>query len=106
MTKDDMLQARANWASRWPNHCRKCEGRGGIETQYDPSPPGISLSAGWMYELELCETCQCVDPARCPRCGVDILDWQHFQEDETPCPYCGWDWGNGPDDVMPEINEW
>ena len=103
--REEVYQEQAVWAKRWPKHCPECEGRGGTVTKFDPSPAGVSLSPGWMVEFDLCPACQCSDPVTCPRCGVEIDDWQVFQEDEMPCPHCGWAWGDGIDDTMPSWEE-
>lgn len=95
-------KARAEWKARWPNACPACEGAGGVIAICDPSPRDvISLPPGWMTEFEFCDTCQCGDEVRCPRCEAVIADWEQFQDQQTPCPHCGWDWGNGADDVCP-----
>jgi hypothetical protein len=77
------------WVERHPDYCRKCKGWGGFESQYDPSPIGVSLGIGSMTDFELCE--DCVEQGICPHCGfkfapdVDIYDF-----DNMSCPKCGW----------------
>lgn len=82
---------RAEWAARWPHHCRNCEGAGAFTVVTEDGTDG-----------EACEACQ-GRPCRCPRCGtagVSIFG-------QKPCA-CGWTYG-GPDAVMPSaapIRRW
>jgi hypothetical protein len=66
----ELALARGQWEAAWPNHCRACEGWGGREESYDPSPAGVSLSPGSMTDFEPCEKCGASD--LCPRCGVPL----------------------------------
>lgn len=81
-----------------------------------------------------CVSPQGITRARCPRCSArfvhfadtgwmdemsnqwphdnppnrdDLLDaWvEHIVCDQVPCPVCGWDWGNGKHDALPEPPE-
>jgi len=75
---------RAEWAARWPQHCRSCEGAGAFTVQCGEEADG-----------EPCEDCQGI-MACCPRCGaVGVSIFQSW-----PCRGCGWTYG-GPDAVMP-----
>ncbi len=65
-------------------------------SRYDPSPHGVGLGAGWMYDVE-CDTDKCSDvppygafewrECECPSCGAEIA------EDATECPVCGAEFG-------------
>lgn len=88
--------ARAAWRARWPHHCRACEGRGGAGESYDPSPAGLSLGAGWLYDWYPCESC--VEAGRCPRCAARTMA---DDGDCDTCFACGWD-GRRPDHLPPE----
>lgn len=105
MGLERVVRDQREWAERWPGYCRACNGWGGKVLKFDPSPAGVSLSAGYLEEFETCDECQCGDEVRCPRCGKVIEDWEQFQSDEAPCPHCGWAWGMGKDDVMPWSDE-
>lgn len=64
-----------------------------VETQ-DPSPPGVSLSAGSETFLQPCE---CVDQGVCPWCGSPLTPEQanvSFTLSELECtdPACEWTW--------------
>jgi hypothetical protein len=58
---------RAEFVAKHPNHCRKCNGTGGFYSQYDPSPAGVSLGAGFMVDWDSCS--ECSDNGLCPLCG-------------------------------------
>jgi len=77
----------SEWAARWPDHCFQCGGWGGAKHQYDPSPAGVGLSPGWMWNWEACPSCtkQC----RCGRCGAATV------EEEGACSKCGWNHDDG-----------
>ncbi|MEI7770113.1 MAG: hypothetical protein WCI67_09010 [Chloroflexales bacterium] len=59
--------AQAAWDARWPHHCQECGGSGGIGYSYDPSPAGVSLSAGSMMDYEPCDCF--AERGVCPRCA-------------------------------------
>ncbi len=84
--------ARVAWAARWPNHCEACGGWGGATSYYDPSPAGVSLSAGFLQDFDPCA--ECSDKGRCGRCGGPVTD-------DGPCPACGWNC----DDGMPQLQD-
>ena len=68
----------------FPNYCRNCRGWGGFGYYYDPSPAGVSLGSGSMYDWEPCG--HCIENALCPLCGKDIVEGEmHWF-----CPSCGW----------------
>jgi len=74
----------------WPNYCRVCGGWGGTYSAYDPSPSGVSLSPGHMWEAEPCP--ECMDKFKCPRCAGQLED-KDFDNDT--CPHCGLDFKEG-----------
>jgi hypothetical protein len=57
----------AAWDARWPNHCRACEGEGGITYTFDPSPSGVSLAGGFLTDTDVCSCLS--DRQVCPRCA-------------------------------------
>lgn len=66
------LQAeRYQYAQRWPNYCHHCEGEGIRTYSFDPSPAGVSLSPGVMYDSDPCP--KCLEESRCPRCAKNLL---------------------------------
>lgn len=80
-------KALAAYEAEWPNYCRHCHGTGGFIEKYDPSPPGVSLSPGYMEDGHPCP--ECTENDKCSRCGGYCPDI------ENPiCPHCGFDWGN------------
>ena len=90
----ETVAANEAWCKRWPNHCEKCEGKGGFQWV---EMHGFTHGAGeQMYDI-----CACVEAGNCPRCGT--VAWAVDNEDETPCPTCGWNWCKGKDDVAPQI---
>ena len=58
--------ALAEFERQYPKYCRKCGGQGYIEYSYDPSPAGVSLSPGRMYDTEPC--IECTERGVCPLC--------------------------------------
>ncbi len=87
----------------WPNHCKACNGWGGFTEQYDPSPPGISLSPGYMTEFTPCQ--ECYEIGKCSRCGKNMLEHPGvalalaigYDELEN-CPLCGFSFTGGVDE--------
>ena len=73
----------------WPKHCAKCRGWGLHYDTYDPSPAGVSLSAGTMTDVSLCE---CVEGGICPRCAREPLEVKEdaYNGDWCFCVGCGW----------------
>jgi RecJ-like exonuclease len=54
----------------YPNYCRACGGYGAFYSQYDPSPAGGSLSAGWLDMVDLCTVCEGAEELpQCSLCG-------------------------------------
>lgn len=96
--------------SRFPAYCRTCKGWGASFGTYDPSPSGVSLSAGSMPDVEPCP--DCVDNGRCPRCGKQLLSADQLDTGVGPesCPDCGWHWsgrdGTGGISEPPECTCW
>lgn len=63
--------------------------------RWDPSPAGVSLSAGTMEEFEPCP--DCADKFRCPRCGersffetIDDVEVGIDDFNDAKCHNCGW----------------
>ena len=87
--------------------CHKCQGWGGSESQYDPSPAGISLgSGGTMTDVELCD--ECTENGRCARCGRQILNEKELNAGKEigVCPFCGFEYGDSGYPVIPECYCW
>lgn len=82
------------WKEKWPSHCKSCGGWGGIGSTFDPSPAGVSLSPGVMYDWDPCE--QCSNEGICGRCGEATDTFG-----DAPCQHCGWNWGQGDQDGCP-----
>lgn len=82
----------AEYFYSWPHHCKHCRGWGGFYSQYDPSPSGVSLSAGYMVDFDPCE--KCCENGICPRCGR-LLD--EYEEFDDPCPHCGFEFDGSTD---------
>lgn len=98
--------AKEEFVKRHPDYCTMCNGFGGKWYSYDPSPAGVSLSAGSMSDFDPCV--YCLDDMRCPHCGGDLGEsegslglfcmnlecgWNEEVEDGIPdepeciCPY-------------------
>lgn len=69
-----------------PNYCRHCGGWGYHSYPYDPSPAGVSLAPGVMYDADPCS--YCVEKGICPQCGDTT------NEDGDKCEHCGWTYDN------------
>ncbi len=92
-------QALAEYETRWPGYCKHCGGEGTTSYQENLAPHGSGRR--WMYEF--IEPCTCTEEGRCPRCGQD---WPREEivetiEEQLPCPYCNWKWGEKEGDVAP-----
>ena len=86
------------YVRRWPQFCRKCGAAGEIGGYYDPSPAGVSLSPGRMWDADPCE---CTEAGRCPRCAKPVFTEDDWTDDENViCPLCGWRYGES-DDTAP-----
>lgn len=72
---------------QWPNACRKCSSWGGHGSSYDPSPSGVGLSPGSMYDFDPCDDCW--GKMKCSRCGLDPA-WPEDSDGSGACPSCGW----------------
>lgn len=83
----DFDRASKAWQARWPRHCLQCGGWGGGGYSYDPSPAGVGLSPGQMWEWEPCPSC--TGQGLCGRCTGAIKDAS------LPCPHCGWNHDDG-----------
>ena len=100
VTRIQMKSARLIYELRWPNHCKKCGGRGYITYYENHGEP-------WGSEA-LIEACQCLEWGLCPRCSMKVDDseqdnfWGFAEggfEVEPPCPHCGFRFDN--DDEHP-----
>lgn len=96
----------ALWKLKWPHYCRSCKGAGVHVTSATKDDPGGV------------DPCLCTDPQdesapKCPRCGRSWPTETHSEagitytlcevvSKPTPCPYCKWNQGHGPTDVLPE----
>jgi len=100
----ECMNARSKWNAdrllywyEWPYHCRTCNGWGGKYSWYDPSPAGVSLSAGQMLvrrqsrrlDFEPCP--DCIETCKCPRCGLIVPEETWLDDVSRPCPFCGWE---------------
>ncbi len=86
-------EATTAYNEQWPDACEKCKGAGKFGYSYDPSPAGVALSPGRMYEEEPCPNC--AEKGICARCGKGGLP------EEGPCKHCGFNY----DSAAPEPPE-
>lgn len=99
----DWQVAAARYDAEWPHRCETCEGWGGQFYQYDPSPPGVSLSPGFMTDYDPCP--DCVEAGFCPRCGHNMPeDWQMDEDDD--CPICEWKYDTEGRPEQPDCYCW
>lgn len=77
---------RIGYTLEWPDYCRNCNGNGAHCYLYDPSPAGVSLSAGYMTDCDPCAVCS--ENGRCPRCAAETLN---DDNEYSHCRVCGWD---------------
>lgn len=91
---------RAAWLAKYPNACPTCHGTGGTWSQFDPSPAGVSLGAGYLEDFDPCPDC-CERRSACPRCGAPQPE--EFWSEQGKCLVCGWNWGTEPgnEDALP-----
>lgn len=89
-------KARREWAEKWPNHCKTCEGHGEFHFTENGAPHG----AGY-WPMDMSEPCDdCTGKGICPRCGaVDAID----EEGYGPCEKCGWKYDDLGMPPEPEI---
>lgn len=80
--------ARVAYATKYPSYCQHCGGWGGSVYSYDPSPAGVSLSSGCMYDWEPCP--ECLEKGICPRCGTQHDPDSEWWAEPSGCPSCGW----------------
>ena len=90
---------RDEYARRWPNYCRNCDGFGYFVDHFDPSPSGVALGAGTIPLMDPCSAC--MEYGVCPRCGQEHGEESSFTEGEMACEACAWD-HDEPDGVEPE----
>ena len=84
----EVNEKRKEYDLQHPNHCKECEGWGGEEDYFDPSPSGISLGAGSMAEWDSC--LHCIDKGKCPRCAAEYpKDENGYFDTDKPCEACG-----------------
>lgn len=92
---------REQWLATWVNHCPTCKGAGVIVTGGDMVDYGSTRVSLPDY-ADPCETCW----GNCPRCGEQLYTSDDAAGDafdqQTPCPFCGWEWGKGKDDICPD----
>jgi len=95
--------AQTEYQTQWPNYCQGCHGAG-LHSWYENQSP---IGSGMYWPEGLHEPCSdCAEKGNCPRCGQEISADDDavnaWLEDQTPCPHCGWDWGQ-EGDVCPDI---
>jgi hypothetical protein len=99
------LIRRAAYKRAWPNYCQFCEGAGEYHWMENRAPWGEC----WMTsEYDICD--ECIGKGVCPRCGQDVPAQEGFEVwgEEcplTPCPHCGWNWGETEGDVLDAQSE-
>ena len=64
--------AKADFEEMWPKYCKHCGGYGYFMYAYDPSPAGVSLSPGYMIDVDICPECEGADEPKCSLCGVSF----------------------------------
>ncbi len=90
------------YVTKWPQHCKSCDGWGYHWYEYDPSPAGIALSHGTMTDCDPCA--DCIEQGKCPRCGKEVWTEDDFNPDDpVVCLECGWK--EDDPDVAPEQPE-
>lgn len=90
--QEEIELKRAAYFQAHPNACRSCDGWGGRESSYDPSPAGVGLGGGCFYDFEPCS--DCYEQGKCPRCGGEMHPDQDLLDDDTPCLHCGFKEGD------------
>jgi hypothetical protein len=107
---EEFRVALAVYVDQWPDYCRSCSGRG--EIVFSQSVPYGSTSASF----DVSDVCSdCVEEDKCPRCGglvpaddacgIGIPSPLWGENPERACPNCGWKWGAGGSDYVPESPE-
>ena len=90
-------QTQQDWMARWPTHCRSCHGYGQVTESYDPSAAGVSLSSGFIVNVDPCD--DCTMQGLCPRCmQLGLTDEGNGRGPGIgygPCTFCGWDYNDG-----------
>jgi len=90
--------AREAYASQWPSHCQDCGGNGGTASSYDPSPHGVGLASGVIWDFDPCETC--VEQYKCPRCGKRLSEIASGGLSCLTMSGCKWN-SDSPDTPLP-----
>lgn len=93
---DAWKQACLELEKTFPSFCRHCSGWGGFWSSFDPSPSGVALSPGRMYDFDPCDQCE----GTCPLCRAPLPD------DETVCKACGQERGTSGIPESPECSCW
>lgn len=83
----------------FPNYCQKCKGWGGFACSYDPSPSGVSLGSGQMFDVDPCEDCEGGDPAFCALCRAPLDD-----QFERTCGHKGIDGKPEPPECICDVS--
>lgn len=89
------VETRQAWSTRWPKHCRACDGLG----RWDDSDWSVGLH-GWGD----CESCTAL--GICPRCGEHQLVPDPENDSYVgPCSACGFNYseGQGHEDDIPPV---
>lgn len=81
-------EAVEKYDQNWPNACKACGGAGYFVYAYDPSPSGVSLAPGYLYDADPCEAC--IEQGKCPRCGKAAWTDDDWNGEFATCPHCGW----------------
>jgi len=69
----EWLEARSDWVRRHPKACPYCFGRGFHVSRYDLSSAGVSLSPGYMEDIEPCLHCEGQETKPvCALCGAEL----------------------------------
>lgn len=90
------------WWDQWPAACPRCGGEGELFWTENGAPHGAGF-----WPMDVSEVCECVASGHCARCGGHVPEWEEEDAEgnypETPCPHCGWNWGEGDEDACPSV---
>ena len=110
-----------SWVERWPKHCDVCLGAG--EHHWTENAAPLGSGENWQMPMsDVCDNCVGAWDMVCARCGEEIhaaiLDRdrvdetaadgdiiEQWHELKSPCPLCGWAWGENNDDSAPLLME-
>ena len=77
---------RKQYAQKWPNYCRTCEGHGLVWSCENLAPHGGGHWGHWSQG----PCVECYEVGICPRCGHQHSpEWVESSEAQ-PCEECGW----------------